>query len=205
MNWTEVSCYFEGEKTKELYKALNIIYRTESSIAYEDETAFSVLTLTLLKIAKENNAHIFIDDIEFWENENVLHVVFTDTAIELSNFYIKLAQKYNLKLYMRAVGESSEVFINTDDTGKYFPEKYYFSIYDTDTIMHKTDLIKILEEIYKIYGPYLLDLKPFKEYLSEYEIQTEEDVYCLYNYLQETYPSITMYFHKFMNPCAKGE
>lgn len=149
------------------------------------------------------NGHIFIDDIELWEDENVLYVVFDDTALHLK-FYLELAKAYNLELYMRAVAESDEIFINTDNTREYFPEKYYFNIY-ADILTEKTQLLETLEKISRTYGSYFLNLEPFQVHLKEYGIKTEEDMYALRSYLLNAYPTIAVYFGRFTNPYKKEE
>lgn len=74
------------------------------------------------------------------------------------------------------------------------------------------ELAGIIENIFRTertisnadeYVPYYTDLKPFQEKLKEYNIKTEKDIYLLKSYLKNTYPSITMYFGRFINPLSK--
>jgi hypothetical protein len=46
-------------------------------------------------------------------------------------------------------------------------------------------------------------IQPIQEKLKEYNIKTEKDIYLLKSYLKNTYPSITMYFGRFINPLSK--
>jgi len=199
--WNEVNCRFKGERAKELFNVIEIIYRNECTISATDETVPDLLSAEVLNALGIGS--IYVSDLEFWEDEKVAYIVFADTAMHIE-FYLKLAKSYNLKLYMRAVAESDEVYINTDDTEEYFPEKYYFNIY-SDLLIKRTQLLETLEKISKTYGSYFSDLEPFRIHLREYDIETEEDMYALHNYLLDAYPTTAVYFGRFVNPCKKGE
>lgn len=197
----EVECILKGERAKELAGIIENIFRTERTISNADEYVPYMLPLKIMKTLE--NDIIFVDDFEYIEDAKVLYVKFIDTdKVPKLSFYLELAKTYDLKLYLSAVSEDDKIFFNTDEEGEYFPEKYYFNIY-LGSISYSTELIKKLEEILKEHGFYYTDLKPFQEKLKEYNIKTEKDIYLLKSYLKNTYPSITMYFGRFINPLSK--
>lgn len=199
--WNEVNCRFKGERAEELFKVIETIYRNECAISAADEYAPDLLPAKVLNTL--GNGVVFVNDLEFWEDEKVAYVVFDDTALHLE-FYLELAKAYNLELYMRAAAGIDEIYINTDDTGKYLPEKYYFNIY-ADFLTEKTQLLETLERILRIYGSYFPSFEPFRMHLKEYGIETEEDMYALRSYLLNAYPAIAVYFGRFVNPYRKGK
>lgn len=195
-----VQCIFKGERAKDLADIIEIIYRNENTVANSDEFVPYMLPSKIMNAL--GNDVIFVDDIEYIDDEKILYIEFTDTdtAPKLS-FYMEMAKFYELELYLSAVFEESEIFYNTDKEGKYFPEKYYFNVYISH--MHRpTELIKKLVEILEEYGFYYTDLKPFQEKFKEYNVKTEENIYLLKDYLKNTYPRIRMCFGHFVNPLA---
>ncbi|HHY79129.1 MAG TPA: hypothetical protein GX516_01990 [Thermoanaerobacter sp.] len=196
-----VECIFKGERTEELSSIIKTIYRTESTISNSDVYVPYMLPTSIMNALE--SAVIYVDDVEYIDNEKILYVKFIDTGTKPKlSFYLEMAKFYNLKLYLSVVSEEDEIFFNTDEEREYFPEKYYFNIY-TDSISYPTTLIKKLREISRKYGVYFENLEPFQETLKEYSIETKEDIYSLQSYLQNAYPSLTMFFSCFVNPLLK--
>lgn len=85
----------------------------------------------------------------------------------------------DIKLYYQSEEPGMVIYVTNDDTGEYFPERYYLWVEDGETQYHKTlaDLIKDVEEITG--SKHLKTLDSCKKALESYSRKHHDLCYTL--------------------------
>ncbi|MBP2070769.1 hypothetical protein [Thermoanaerobacterium butyriciformans] len=108
--------------------------------------------------------------------------------------YNKIADMYNLNFVVKAEEPGHEIYINTDITGKYFPERYIFKFYCNSDLPWNflVDKLKSLDT-----QMYFSNFTQISEVLSEYGVNDEQDMEYFCEYIRNKYPDYMINFHKY--------
>jgi hypothetical protein len=197
-DWCLTEVIFEGENTEKLYSDWENALRESSE--KEGYVWFGIL-FNYKNIKDIETYRMFVDDVEFDKNAKTVYFRIEEPYEPNFEAYNTIAELYNLNYYVLAEEPAGRVFINTDTSGKYFPEKYYFEFFAED-IPVKNELLTTLQRLHEI--RYIEDFQTIREILKNYKIETEEDMAKLCTYIEETYPDVIIVFGKFINPFQKS-
>lgn len=113
--------------------------------------------------------------------------------VPLYDAYCAIAKAYGVTFVLKSIEPGEEIFINTDSTGRFFPEKYFICIYDENMATPSgTKICKVLED----WGVYESDTKLLESFhklgycaatIEELNRILDEDEICIHQF-ENPYP-----------------
>jgi len=189
--WCDTEVVFIGKNTKKLYDDWQ---KADKKINEGDQHWLGRLFLYKCVSKKYRPfCRSFIENIHI-TSKNTLLMSTLDAWKPMIDAYNKIADMYNLNFVVKAEEPGHEIYINTDITGKYFPERYIFKFYCNSDLPWNflVDKLKSLDT-----QMYFSNFTQISEVLSEYGVNDEQDMEYFCEYIRNKYPDYMINFHKY--------
>ncbi|SNX54184.1 hypothetical protein [Thermoanaerobacterium sp. RBIITD] len=205
-NWCNTEVVFIGENVEKLYndwQKANKKFKKEGDQGWLGRL-FMYRNVTmpiqsnekaeiLGRLFKEPYCRSFINDIHMTQKDTLLMSTL-DAWKPVIDAYNKIADMYNLNFVVKAEEPGQEIYLNTDATGKYFPERYIFEFFCNSYIPYNL-LVNKLNSLDA--QRYFSSFTQVSEILSGYGVKTEEDMEYFCEYIRNKYPDCIINFHEY--------
>lgn len=172
-NWCSTSVVLKGERAAEFYKDLTKALEEKPEKGADKNWIGHLFVYKGIDCSKIN-ARSFVQYKEL--EDNYVRLDNEDAWGPKTEVYNKIAEMYNLTYVYIAEEPGCQVFINTDKSGDFFSDRYYFSYESNLKIKNPTPLEKVFTELDNI--RYFSEFKYITKVFSEYGIEcnSEEDM-----------------------------